>query len=170
MTAFADYSDMIARYDARNLGNMCSDDGNRIEESELSSNSKMTAALDTATGWVKSAVQQGYRYKDEQLAALTGEGLSLLKDITCQVAYWVLMRRKPYQKEDDIRRVYKEEADDLLEKLRTGLYVLDVATAQDAGLPEADGVTRIEIQNNWNLVADRARGRYYPGRRTYRNQ
>lgn len=170
MTAFADSDDMLARYDARDLGNMCSDDGNRIAEIDLGTNDKMTAALDSATGWVKSAVQQGYRYTDSQLAAITDEGLALLKDITCQIAYWILMRRRPFLKADDVRRVYKEESDDMLDKLRHGLYVLDVQVAQEAGLPSAETITRVDIQTNWNLAVDQGRGRVYPRRRTYGNR
>lgn len=169
MTAFATPADMLIRYDARTLGDLCSDSGVRLQESELTANAKLIALLSSATGQIKSAVLRGERYKVEDLEALTGESLAYLVDLTCRIAFWLLWQRKPYA--DDQQRLEAKKAyDESLELLQNGSHVFEITSAMDAGTPHVETVTRTEIANNWNLVADRCRGRFFPARRTYANR
>jgi hypothetical protein len=169
MAAFATTADMLLRYDARTLGDLCSDVGTRIPEALLVSDPKLVALLDTATGQIKAAVLRGDRYKTVDLESLTGESREYLVDMTCRIAFWLLWQRKPYS-DDQNRMEAKKGADEALELLRTGAHVFDVDTAIEAGKPYVETVTRTEIANNWNLVADRCRGRFFPARRTYANR
>ena len=168
MAAFATATDMIARYDSRTLGDLVADDGARVPEGALASDSKMTAALNSATGELKAALLQGERYTVTELESLTAESQAFLVDLTCRVAFWRLWSRKPYsQSFDGVRQVAKSEYTDALEMLRTGAHVFELDDQIQAGHPKVDTITRAEIREH-NLVVDIARnGRFYPRRRTY---
>lgn len=169
MTAFATAADMVARYDVRTLGDLCGDDGHRIPEEDLAINVPMTKALQTATGKIKAAVLRAERYTTAELDALTGESKQYLIELTCQIAFWCLWKRKPY-KDDQQRKEIKQDADDALELLRKGDHVFDIDRQKDAGTPQVETVTRVEVQTEWGLAVDQARGRFFPARRSYRNR
>lgn len=169
MAAFATAADMIARFDSRTLGDLCSDDDHRVSEAGLLTNDKMTVALDSATGKILAATLRAARYSRDDLDTLTGESLALLIDMTCRVALWNLWQRKPYA-EDQQRTFSKQNADESLELLRKGDHVFDVAAAIEAGLPNVETISREVIQRDWDLVVDQARGSFYPRRRSYRQQ
>lgn len=169
MTAFATPADMLVRYDVRTLGDLCSDGRGRIQEAELASNSILTALLNEATGQVKAAVLRGDRYKVEDLDALTGESKAYLSGLTCRIAFWLLWQRKPYTDEQQ-RLEAKKGSDESLELLQNGSHVFEIDTAIDAGVPYVETVTRTDISNNWALVADQCRPRFFPARRSYANR
>lgn len=169
MAALAISADMVKRYDARTLGDLCSDDGNQVSEQALVTNAKMTAALSTATGHFLAAVLRAERYTRNELEALTGDSKEYLKDLICQIAFWGLWRRKPYT-DDQQRADAKAAADEALELMRTGAHVFDIDRQKDAGTPKVETVTRVEIENDWSLMVDQARGRFFPRRRTYKNR
>lgn len=170
MANFADADDMIARYDARMLGDLVSDDGTQVPEPMLAANAKMIAALASATGQVKSALLRSERYAVADLEALTGESAALLADITSQIAFWILYRRKPSaDPRDPMRTEVKETAEEHLEQLRLGNIALEIATTLDAGLPRAAAATRVEKLDQ-RLIVDAARPRFYPRRRTYKDR
>lgn len=170
MAAFADSDDMIRRYDERTLGDICSDvEGQRITPAGLANNANMLAALGTASGRLLATALRAKRYSRADLDALTGESLEYLKDLTCRIAFWFLWQRKPYgedQQRQEVRKAYEEA----LEEIGSGHEIFDVQTVKDAGVPKVETVTRTEIQNDWALVVDQARGRFYPQRRTYKNR
>lgn len=169
MTSFAAPSDLLVRYDARTLGDLVADDGVRVPESALATNAKLTALLSTATGEIKSAVLRSDRYKVADLEALTGESLQYLVDLTCRIAFWRLWQRKPYA-DDQNRMEAKKSCDEALELLQSGARIFDVQTVREAGTPYVETVTRTEIADNWHLVADQCRGRFFPARRSYANR
>jgi len=169
MAAYADASDMIARYDSRTLGELVKDDGQREEEVDLATNGKMTTALSTATGHVNAACLRGNRYTVAELEALTGESAEYLNDIVCAQAFWILWRRRPYG-DDALRKAAKEEADVAVDQLRSGDMVFDITAQKDAGIPQIDTIARATISSEWEMVVDKARPRFYPRRRSYRNR
>lgn len=169
MTAYATPADLIVRYDVRTLGDLCSDDGNRVPQALLATNTKLEALLSTASGQINAAVMRGDRYTAADLASLSGESQQYLVDLTCRIAFWLLWQRRPYS-DDQNRMEAKKSADEALELLRTGAQVFEIDTVIEAGKPKVDTVSRTEITNNWNLVADRCRGRFFPVRRSYANQ
>jgi len=169
MAAFATSADMLARYDARSLGDLCSDNGEPVTAAQLAANSKMTTALADATGQMLAACLRGGRYTAADLAGLTDESLSYRNRICCVLAFWNLWDRKPYTS-DEARKAAKEEAKEMLEMLRTGEQIFDVAATIAASIPDVDTVTNVEIAT-WNLLPDQCRhGRYYPRRRTFNNR
>ena len=167
--AFADSTDMTARYDERTIGDLLSDDGTRVSPSVFPTNDKLNAALDATSGEIRAHLLRGQRYSQTDLDNLTGDDLEYLKDITCQGTFWRLYRRKPYQDKDqhnEARDQYKE----ILASLRRGDEVFAGVTDDiEAGRPKVDTVTRVQAQD-WNLVADAMRPRFYNERRSYRNR
>src|SRR3990167_6702051 len=119
MTAFATPADMIARYDVNTLGDICSDDGIPVTTAKLITNTKLTTALNTATGRIKAATLRAARYTVDDLDDLTGESKAYLSDLTCRIAFWYLWQRKPYA-DDQQRSEIKAQADEALGVLRSG--------------------------------------------------
>lgn len=170
MAAYATASDMVNRYDSRELGQLCSDTKVPAAEVDLSANGKMTAALSEATGIIKAHLKKAGRYTDTELSALSGESLEFLKGITCTLAFWFLWRRKHYLGDRDPQReMIQREADTVLQMLRDGTIVLDVEANIDAGKPQVEAVPRATIISEWELRRDKDSGRFFPRRRSYRN-
>lgn len=170
MAAFADSSDMVVRYDTRTLGDLCSDDGNRVAKDDLATSDIMTTALSSATGEIKAATLRAERYTVAQLEALTGESQEYLKTLTCAVAFWRLWSRKPYNEKNSGQVQARTEFKEAMERIRSGDHIFEVAATAAAGTPNIDTITRAEIQNDWDLFVDNARGRFYPRRRSYRQR
>ena len=169
MAAFATPQNMLDTFDARTLGDLCSDDAHRVSEAALLTDPKMLRALNFATGRIMGACLRAKRYSRDDLEGLTGESEALLIDMTCRVALWWLWQRKPYT-DDQQRQQAKVNSDEALEQMRMGDHVFDVEDAKEAGLPSAETVTRVEIERDWSLFVDEARGNFYPRRRTYRQR
>lgn len=169
MTSFATPADMIARYDVRTLGDLCSDSGERISEAGLAANTKLLTCLSSASGRVIASTLRAKKYTVDDLNALTGESLAYLVDITCRVAFWLLWQRKPYV-DTQQRMEAKKEYDETLEMLNKGDQIFDVESVKDAGIPQVETITRVEIESDWSLFVDQGRGHFYPRRRTYKNR
>ena len=129
--------------------------------------------LSSATGRINSAVLRGNRYRATDLATLAAAGTEdsdYLIDITCQIAYWMLLRGKPHVGSKEERQAAREQNDELLEVLKTGDEIFNIETTRDAGQPKIDTVTRSQAASTMSLVVDAARGRFFPRRRSYRNR
>ena len=168
--AYADAEDLVARFDAKVIGDMAADDGKTIAESDLGSDAKVTAALASASGQVNAAVTRGNRYLIADLTALTGDDLAFLKDIVCKIAYVNLDARKQYTQSNENTTAMREEYNIWLEHLSNGDWIFGVDGTKDAGLLNVDTITRVDIRNNWELWVDKGRGHIYPTRRTYKRR
>lgn len=163
--AYAAASDLINYKDARHLGDLCSDDGTRVASGSLSGDAKITAALDAASGEVEAALLQGKRYTAADLADLTGNSLAYLKKLTCDIAFWILWDRKPaYRPDEHSREKAMEQCAESLKKLRTGEHIFNVTAVKDAGVPDLQAPSLVELQRN-NFLVDACRPRYFPDRR-----
>jgi phage gp36-like protein len=173
MAAYATPADLVARYDARTLGDLAADGGLRVSEASLLTDDNIQAALDDASGEIEAALLQGQRYTVADLAGLTGNSAKYLARITCQIAFGYLWGRRPWSEAwEDPRNEAMSRAKKALELLRTGENIFDVQAVKDAGVPESTGPTRVEIRN-LNSIVDRCRlGRngYYPVRVTPNNR
>jgi len=169
MAAFATPADMMNRYDVRTLGDICGDEDVPISRDKLPTNPKLTTALASASGRILAAALRAGRYTETDLQNLTGESKAYLADLTCRYAFWLLWQRKPYADEQQ-RKEIKEAANEALEEIRNGDECFNVAAVIEAGHPTVETVTRMEIERDWDLVVDQARGRHYPRRRSYRQQ
>lgn len=169
---YATVADMVDRFDERNLGDIVADDGTRVTNVTptflLRINPKMIAALDSASGQVNAACLQGERYSVDDLAGLKGDSKAYLVHITCVVALGALWQRKLYTEDNPARTEALQRMDQELTRLRDGEFVFDVTAAKEAGRGDVSTVSRSVIQNQWNLVVERVRGKLYPPRRTFR--
>ncbi len=163
--SYAAASDLLARYDARTVGNLCSDNGVTVSIAALASDTKLQAALDDASGEIEAALLQGDRYETTDLSALTGNSLAYLKRICCTIAMARLWERRPYLDDEGAEKAINA-ARAALDRLRKGENIFNVAAVVEAGKPDivTPSVTSIA---SLDLVVDRARvnNGYYPQRR-----
>ncbi len=161
MTAYATPTDMIDRFDERTLKQLVADDN--TPATSLTSDGKMLAALDDATGAMKSALFVGNQYKPEDLESLTAESQSYRKRLCCEIALSYLIRRRP-EKYGKASREIQENVDAILEQFRSGVRVFEIDANRAAGLPSIDGPSAVDYQR-LNLLPDRTRN-FYPHRQT----
>jgi phage gp36-like protein len=160
--ALATPSDMIARYDERSIADLLSDTGDPVESADLATDTKLLAALESASGRVEAAVLVSNNYTAAELAGLTGNSLALLKDIVCDIAMARLLRRRPEKIGEDSLASIAKESEDYLDRLRNGDRLFDVPAHREAGTPSVDGPTAVDYQN-LNLIPDRTK-HFYPRR------
>lgn len=163
--AYATAANMMARYDARTLGDLVSDDGVRVPPEHLADNANLTALLADASGAVDAALLQGKRYSTTDLANLSDNSAAYLVSITCTITWAAAWDRRPGLNEELSERA-RERAEKILLKLKKGDEIFSVdgdASHAEAGLPSITGPSRIEIQN-LNGLATRVRGHFYPNR------
>lgn len=159
-TSYASAADFLGRYDARSVGDYVSDLGVKVDPVSLLTNANLLTALADASGMVESACLVGLRYQPSDLAGLTGNSLSFLKRLVCDLAIGMLMMRRP-QKDRPIPVTY-EMALEFLERLRTGERIFGIQETAEAGTPQS----RIQDQgkrNTLNLASLQA-GRYFGNR------
>jgi phage gp36-like protein len=161
--AHASPADMRRRYDERSLAELVNDSNSAVDLGDLATDPNLLVALDDASGDVDAALLAGGRYTTAQLAALTGSSLSLLKRITCHLAWSFLEERRngaaPQHFEERTSWVDKK-----LELMRKGHNIFNLEVVIDAGQAELKHLT-ITAVHRANLVRDRTH-RYYP-QRTY---
>jgi phage gp36-like protein len=166
MPAYASPADLIQRYDARTVGQLASDDGKPVEIAALMSNPNVLACLASASGRIEAALLQGERYSIVQLQSLTDNSLAYLKQLVCQVAFGILYERRPWPDAQQKQGALKS-AEDALEVLRQGRNVFSLPGQEEAGVATLAWPSLPE-QNRLPLITNDARGRFYPGRRSYR--
>jgi hypothetical protein len=151
---------MIVRYDERTIKDLLSDTGEPI--ADLTGNTALTALLEAASGRVEAALLVARIYSTDQLAALTGNSLALLKDIVCDLTMAKLLRRRPEKYGADAIKAASQEAEEYLDRLRKGERLFDIDANITAGLPKVEGPSTLDYE--WlNLIPDRTQ-RFYPAR------
>jgi len=172
MASWADATDMVNRFSAATLGDLVTDSGTRVAEGSLAADTKMISALANATGRVKSEILQADRYDITAITDMRNaahaeydlEATEWLADVVCRVAFDILWDRKPWSDHyNQQRTAAKDEAKEVLEKIRQGVAILMITTAKDAGKPSAYGVNNNNRELLWSQVG---RGRFYPVERT----
>ncbi len=157
---YADARDLIDRYDERTIYDLASDTGDPISDPE--SNSKVTQALEGASGAINAAVRVGDMYSPDDLLALEGDDAAYLKDLTCDLAMGRLIKRRPEKYGDQYENITKT-ALEALEDIRKGAAVFPVPENVAAGKPTVNG-PRTEDYRRLNMIPDRTRN-YYPNRK-----
>jgi len=164
MAAYATAADMLNAFDARVLGDVCSDDSTAIEPTALAANAKMASALLRASGEVEAACLAGAMYSPADLVDLSENGQALLVEIVCCVAMCKLLRRRPSARSEELQKAVCEEAKERLEQLRKGQAVFGGSPNEgDAQLPTTTGPTTVTF-TNLNMMVDGVNN-YYPPRR-----
>jgi phage gp36-like protein len=159
---YAQYSDLIARFDQREVDALISD----TDEDELGidapNNPKLQAALGDASGDVEAALMRGGRYSISDLQSLTGNSLNLLARMTADIAMQYLLERRPGQDPDRIEH-QRDIARRHLKRLASGEDIFNLQALPEAGQVHTNGPT-IDTFINLHLIRDRTR-HYYPHRR-----
>jgi phage gp36-like protein len=158
--AFASPSDLIERYDARIVADLASDSG--TPAGDVATDTRILTALDDGAGRILAACLNGQIYTEDDLNALTGSSLALLKRINCELAMVFLMGRRPEKFASDDYRQAMESAEQYLELLRKGERLFNVAANVAATSPEIDGPTTTTY-DRLNLLPERCRP-FYPHR------
>jgi len=156
-------AEFLKRYDPRDIGDLCGDDGQQIDRVALLTDANLQAALDDADGVIDVALIAGGRYTAANLAALTGASLNHLYRITAQITLTYLWDRRPMHRIEE-RKAAMAVAEATLKMLRFGENVFAIPAGNiTAGNPSIGGPTTVEVES-LNLIRDRATG-VYPRRR-----
>lgn len=160
--SYAQPSDLIARYDARRLGDLVKDDGTRATASALLTDTNLQAALDDASGMIDAACQRGQRYTPTDLTNVAAgsdplnpslsltNSQKLLIRLTCDLAYGLLVGRRAFSASDTNSQAPRyAEALKLLDLLEQGEWVFTTAGALAAGIP----VTGVVISSQIGLIS-----------------
>lgn len=171
MSSYATPADMQLRYDWRELGDLLSDSDEQISALDQATagnqyNTLLLQLLNDASGDIDAALLQAGRYASTDLTGLTGNSLSLLKRITCEITIAYLRERKPFWKQEQLE-AYSKAKEGHLDRLRTGKNVFNLPLVIVAGAPELTGPSLIEY-HDLHLVTDVVRG--YPARRLPSNR
>lgn len=141
---------------------MVSDTGLPIPEASLATDAKLLAALDDASGEIRSAALVAGRYTEADLDALAEGGDPFLIRMTCSLAIGYLLRRRP----GILQQLPADtvEAQQWLAALRFGERIFAVAETATAGVP-SNGFLSLASRNQLNLISDETR--FFPVRRHY---
>lgn len=137
--ALATGADLILRRDVRQLGELIADDDTAVASGSVAAHPTVALALLEASGIVEAAAGAGERYSAEDLANLAAitsgspgyAGKELLVGLVCDIAFWVLKkRRNPGLSQKDVAGV--PEAYEMLDHLRDGKRIFPFQETKDA--------------------------------------
>lgn len=158
--SYATAADLIARFDANTIADLASDTGEPA--GDISAAPRVLTALEDASGRVDAACMVSDLYTAADLAALTGNGLALLKRIVCDIALANLLGARPEKYGTEFFKAIDERAEEYLERLRKGARLFPIQAQKDAGLPSVDGPSAVDIdEDHLNLVTSRTHN-FYP--------
>lgn len=164
--SYATPADMLARYDARVIGDLVGDIGEQVPSAALESNAVLLTFLEEASGEVDVALAFGGRYKPEELQSLTGPTQQLLKRMVCDIAIANLMRRRIPSKPEELEAcaAAAKRADEHLKKLHGGEEIFPLPAVVEATKAEVVGPSTLDYAG-MQLTRDRTR-HYFPHRVT----
>lgn len=160
--AYALASDLIARFDARILGDVAEDTGTRVSAAGLLTDPNVLVALADGSSMIDAACQIGQRYTQAELAALSGTDRALLLRLNCDLSFCYLCQRrgmKPPQYDECYKR-----SEELLDRLKDGALIFNVLADVGAGSP-SDQFPSQATYTTINLLRDSTNNRFYPVRR-----
>lgn len=132
-TAYASGSDVLKYIDRRVLGDFLQDDGVRVEAVDLATDTNLAELLLAASGELESRAFKGERYSTTDLAALTGAGLSLLKQIVIYYAVGFAMWRRNMSAPKNQLLLWAEER---MDRLASGEAIFGLLGPAQAGHEE----------------------------------
>ncbi len=157
--AFATGSDLVSRYDARLVSDLVTDAGETLPAGEVTTHANTLAALEDASGEIVVALNNGGRYTEAQLEALTGYSLQHLKRVCCDIAMALLMKRRPIVQEERAEGIAKQSREHL-RSLADGKNVFGIPEVIDAGTLDLSTPSTVQIED-LNLLTERM-SRFFP--------
>jgi len=156
VTAFATADELVDRFDERTIRDLLSDTDEPAAQVPLSDNTRLAAIMDSASGMVLSAALAGNNYTEAELNALTGIAKAWITDLTCQLVFARLARRRPGRFDAAYLESLEEPARQWLDDLRHGKRILPVANHLEASTMTVDGPTAVDY-DRLNLITSRTR-------------
>ena len=134
-----------------------------MSRDEVEASTDLATILEDASGEVLTAAMSGARYDQDDLEALTGYSLALLKKIVCTVCLANLFGRRVGRHLEE-EKAYHEQARFYIDELRSGkaLFDLEGDTTLDAATPDTTAPTTVDY-DNLNLLPDQMI-RHFPNR------
>lgn len=157
--AYATPEQLVARFDARVIGQLVDDSG--VEITSLAANNYVLEALDDASGQIRSAALVANKYTETNLDDLAADNDPFLVRLTCTLAYGFLRNRRGMGTEN-LPEV--ERAENWLAALRLGERIFNIQDNADAGNVHYSTISLAQRRET-NLLADSYR--FYPVRRRY---
>ena len=163
MPSYVTASDLLARFDERDIQQCVVDDSSDWKTVVVTSHPYVEIALDDAEGEVVASLRKAGKYDAAALAALTGVDLARLKRIICEIAMVHLLRRRSTFNPDTLK-FYEDIRKGHLKDLQDGNSVLtsDEPAIIEAGIVSNEGPTTAQWQD-LNLWRDETR--YFPRRK-----
>ena len=162
-TSYAAPADILARVDARLVGDLCGDLGVRITAAALATDANFLAAIKDACALVEMACFKGQRYLAADLALLaasTGVAQGTLFRLLARLTVACL-----YERRADLEMkqpwIYEQAKEDL-ERLAAGEQIFPFAQSALAGVPADLIETAQDVEARNGMVYQAAR---YFGRR-----
>lgn len=169
MAALATAQDMIDRYDEYVVGSLLTDTSSPVEFADWAANTRLVAALNTATGLVMSALAKAYRYSRSDITSgLTDESRALVVDMVCRAAFYRLWQTKPWSDaHDKLLQQLRDDYEQMMEALNNGHYILELDAAKEAGLPTAaEGTSSVAATRGRVFRVEMGRGNLFPNKET----
>ena len=157
-------ADLILRFDANLLGQLVNDENTQLTPTQLLSDPVTQAHLDDAAGMVLAALYTAYKYTPTELSQVTPTSASLLKRLCCDLAIVMICQRRGYDYSDKFPMLGISLT--MIQQLRNGERVLDLASNEEAGLVAATRVGSVQqmraglVTANWHLFPLPGAGAY----------
>ena len=150
---YASPSQMLERYDSRILGQLLEDDGTIVSAANAKNHPRLIAALEDATGQIRSAATVGDKYTNEQLEQLSRDEDPFLVRMACGLALGFLYARRQStdQLPDEVIRF-----EEWLATLRFGERIFPIAEVKEAG-NTTHGYIADNTRGYLQLVGDKSR-------------
>jgi phage gp36-like protein len=159
--AYAEVTDLTARYDIRDIADLSTDDGEPQDHDNLQSNAMILAALADASAEIDAALLAGGRYTTEQLDDLPARSKQYLISIVCSLAMAALFERRGEAFDKDRIERMTKRGREAIDSLRKGQNILGLPEVIDAGRVMTTGPKAIDIENRNDLT--QRMSRYFPG-------
>jgi phage gp36-like protein len=128
--AYATASQVIARFDVRELGQLAVDDNTELTSGGLASSARLQACIDDATADIDDALRSGYRYTSAELASLSSASNKTLIRICADLTLAYMYRARGRMPSEYHQRAI-DDTKARLNDLRDGKTVLHGSTNQD---------------------------------------
>lgn len=142
-SAYCTVAEMLKRIDRRTVRDLVSDTGEAVEESSLTTNAELLAAMLDASGEVEAAAMKGARYTPADLQALTGAAKARLCRMLVRLTICFLYERRPDK--GPIPEVYKAALEQL-EQLRTGEMIFGTVETSNAQTMDHEVETARQVE------------------------
>lgn len=106
-----------------------------MQDSTSVPGSMLVRYLMLASGRIEQVCLIGHRYDPEDLQALAGASLEVLKKLACDLAFWSLAQRRQPNTADPKNVPGAAESLEMLKALRDGEAIFGLEESADAGLP-----------------------------------